>query len=78
MPKNNPVTPNHYKKAGSNAPIDLIKVYDLNFPIGNVVKYVARYKDKNGREDLKKALFYLLWELGFSKENIEIIIKEAK
>ena len=26
---------------------------------GNVIKYVARYKDKNGLEDLKKAQHYL-------------------
>jgi hypothetical protein len=26
---------------------------------GNVIKYVTRYKDKNGVEDLKKAEWYL-------------------
>lgn len=26
---------------------------------GNVIKYVARYRDKNGVEDLKKANHYL-------------------
>lgn len=26
---------------------------------GNVVKYIARYKDKNGVEDLRKARHYL-------------------
>jgi 3-dehydroquinate dehydratase len=26
---------------------------------GNVIKYVARYKDKNGTEDLEKAMHYL-------------------
>ena len=26
---------------------------------GNVIKYIARYKDKNGVEDLKKARHYL-------------------
>ena len=26
---------------------------------GNVIKYVARYKEKNGLEDLEKALHYL-------------------
>ena len=26
---------------------------------GNVIKYVARYKDKNGVEDLEKAMHYL-------------------
>lgn len=29
------------------------------FTIGNVIKYISRYKLKNGLEDLKKAKFYL-------------------
>lgn len=29
------------------------------FCIGNVLKYVSRYKGKNGIEDLKKARWYL-------------------
>lgn len=28
---------------------------------GNVLKYMLRYKDKNGVEDLKKAYTYLTW-----------------
>ena len=76
--KNNPVLPNHYSKAGQASPIYLIKQYDLNFPIGNVIKYAARYKDKNGREDLKKALFYLLWELGLTVEEITEIVEKIK
>lgn len=31
----------------------------LDFEIGNVLKYIWRYKDKNGVEDLKKARTYL-------------------
>ena len=78
MKKANPVHPNHYQKAGESSPIHLIRKYDLNFPLGNVIKYTARYKDKNGREDLKKALFYLLWELEFSLTEIEEITNRAK
>lgn len=29
------------------------------FCVGNVIKYVSRYKKKNGLEDLKKAEWYL-------------------
>jgi hypothetical protein len=29
------------------------------FCVGNVLKYVSRYKKKNGIEDLKKAKWYL-------------------
>lgn len=31
----------------------------MNFSIGNIIKYLWRYKDKNGNEDLKKAQWYL-------------------
>lgn len=50
--------PSHYTQ-GSIAPIDYIIANNLNFLEGNVVKYVTRYKHKNGLEDLKKAEFYL-------------------
>jgi hypothetical protein len=29
--------------------------------VGNIIKYVARYPEKNGVEDLKKARTYLDW-----------------
>lgn len=31
----------------------------MNFNIGNAIKYLWRYQDKNGLEDLKKAHWYL-------------------
>ena len=31
----------------------------MGFAEGNIVKYVTRYKDKNGVEDLKKARWYI-------------------
>lgn len=31
----------------------------LNFNLGNAFKYIWRHKEKNGREDLEKALWYL-------------------
>lgn len=64
------VNPGHYQ-SHSVEPIDLIRSYDLNFSTGNVIKYVARAKEKNGREDLKKALWYLLEELGMDKDKIK-------
>lgn len=42
-------------------PIDFIVANNLNFLEGNVIKYVARYKYKNGLDDLKKAKNYLDW-----------------
>jgi hypothetical protein len=40
-------------------PIDYIEANNLSFIEGNIVKYVSRYKDKNGIEDLQKAKWYL-------------------
>jgi hypothetical protein len=31
----------------------------MNYLEGNIIKYVTRYKDKGGIEDLKKAEWYL-------------------
>lgn len=50
--------PTHYTQGGIQ-PIDYIIENNLDFLEGNVVKYVTRYKFKNGLEDLKKAKFYL-------------------
>lgn len=52
---------NHYKqfsKAGLE-PWDVINAWKLGYFDGNAVKYLARWKDKNGVEDLKKAVHYL-------------------
>jgi len=40
-------------------PITFITANRLNFCQGNVIKYVMRYKEKNGLEDLKKAKVYI-------------------
>lgn len=57
MTKDN-INPNHYKQ-GSIEVIDFILDQKFNYLEGNVVKYVSRYKTKNGLEDLKKAQWYL-------------------
>ena len=48
----------HYRKLGIQ-PIELIRDINANFFQGNVIKYVTRYKDKNGIKDLEKARHYL-------------------
>jgi hypothetical protein len=40
-------------------PIDYIIANELDFCEGNVIKYITRYKDKNGVEDLQKAKQYI-------------------
>ena len=49
---------NHYAKCAIQ-PIDYIMANGLDYLQGNVIKYVTRYKDKNGVEDLEKAAHYL-------------------
>jgi len=58
MKSNNINKPKHYTN-GSIEPIDYITANSMNFLEGNIVKYVTRYKYKNGKEDLLKAEFYL-------------------
>ena len=40
-------------------PIEFLLAPELGFCEGNVIKYLCRYKRKNGLEDLKKARQYL-------------------
>ena len=49
---------NHYMEQ-SIQPWDFIVSQDMGFLEGNIVKYVARYKYKDGVSDLEKALHYL-------------------
>ena len=44
----------HYKSK-TIQPWDYIVANDIGFLAGNVVKYVTRYKGKNGVQDLEKA-----------------------
>jgi hypothetical protein len=55
---NDAINPNHYKQ-GNIQVIDFILDQKMNYVEGNVIKYVSRYKFKNGLEDLKKAQWYL-------------------
>lgn len=52
--------PDYYKSAGFEA-IDIIESYELNFSLGNALKYILRAgkKSKNKTEDLNKAIWYL-------------------
>ena len=57
-------TPSHYQ--GTIQPIDLINAQDLNFNLGNVVKYVCRAGKKQGENilsDLEKAKDYINFEI---------------
>lgn len=49
----------HYKDKGVQ-PLEYTMKNNLSFCEGNVVKYISRYKSKNGIEDLAKVIHYAL------------------
>ena len=49
----------HYKERGIQ-PLEYTMQNNLSFCEGNVVKYISRYKSKNGIEDLAKVIHYAL------------------
>lgn len=57
--------PSHYMSETGMEVIDVIEAFTFDlkggeaYCIGNVIKYICRYKHKNGIEDLKKAQWYL-------------------
>ena len=65
--------PKHYKAKNGMEVIDVIEAFTANLEgyeathTGNVIKYICRWKEKNGLEDLKKAQLYLKKK----KKNIE-------
>ena len=58
--------PEHYCKGRKYEPKDVIRDWDLNFNLGNVVKYISRNGRKAGEtvlKDLLKAKQYLEFEI---------------
>lgn len=54
---NKQVAGSHYQV--SIQPWDYIHSNGIGYLAGNIIKYVSRYKSKNGLEDLRKAQHYL-------------------
>jgi hypothetical protein len=52
------VKPHHYTSRVPE-PITVILGWDLDFALGNVIKYVARFNDTGEIDDLRKAREYL-------------------
>lgn len=75
--KSDPVnSPAHYTQGG----IECIDAIKASMPVssfrdfckGNTMKYLWRFNDKGGLEDLKKAQVYLNWMVE-AQENLEVI-----
>lgn len=63
--------PDHYGgKDNTYEAIKIIEAYDLNFSLGNVIKYVLRAgkKSENAIEDLEKAKWYVQRQIEFLEE----------
>lgn len=62
----------HYNR-WSIQPITFIHENGLGFIRGNVIKYIMRYDEKNGREDLEKIKHYidLLIELEYDQNEVQ-------
>lgn len=49
----------HYEKYGDTQPIDfIVKVAGPEWCAGNIIKYAARYMEKDGVKDVRKARTY--------------------
>lgn len=52
--------PQHYKSNGGLEVINVIEAFELNFHLGNAIKYILRAgKKENEIKDLHKAMWYL-------------------
>ena len=49
---------NHYRNMAIQ-PIDFIVANDIRYREANVIKYIVRWRKKNGLEDLLKARHYI-------------------
>ena len=67
--------PSHYNKGIEMW--DYAHSHNLNFFEGNIVKYITRWKDKNGMEDLHKAKQYLDKLIELEEKNIVITLENT-
>ena len=49
----------HYSKYGDLQPWDVVIAWKLGYLEGTALKYIARWRDKNGVEDIQKAIHFL-------------------
>lgn len=57
----------HYKM--TIQPIEYILANNLGFIEGNIVKYISRWRNKNGIEDLEKIKHYVDWLIELETKN---------
>jgi hypothetical protein len=65
------INPNHYKTEKGIESIDVIEAFELDFCLGNAVKYILRAGKKPDQpieRDLEKAIWYLNRKIQQSKK----------
>lgn len=65
------IRPDYYKCSKKIEPIRVIQNWEMNFSLGNVIKYIFRAGSKPGAsrlEDLEKAKTYLEFEIEEERE----------
>lgn len=74
------INPDHYKSIDGYEVIDIIEYFELNFSLGNAIKYILRAgrKPEEGYdielkeiEDLEKAVWYITREANRLREKYE-------
>ena len=63
------ISPQHYEQFKIE-PVEFITQNNLSYLQGNIIKYILRYKQKNGIEDLEKAKTYLQYLINYEKEGL--------
>lgn len=73
------VAGSHYKSLPIQ-PVEFCQRNGLGFCESSVVKYVARHREKNGRQDIEKAIHFLelLLELEYSEASVHVGVDLAK
>lgn len=69
--------PPHYQSESGLEVIDVIEAFTSDLKgieatdTGNIIKYICRWKDKNGLQDLNKAMWYLQHLIDHIEKQIE-------
>jgi len=53
------ISGDHYKKYGNLQPWDVVIAWKMGYLDGTALKYLTRWKDKGGIDDLKKAIHFI-------------------
>jgi hypothetical protein len=76
--------PSHYQSEAGLEVIDVIKAFTANLKgieatdTGNIIKYICRWNEKNGIQDLEKAQWYLTHLIEEVKNRRPIHVKHSE